>query len=178
MDKNTQMEKLFTLANEAKDVREYALANTIFAFLISESTQLEGSWMTFEDPFRLQWETADEEGRTPSEVYYDLVGLEFGEHYLCLPAPLLKRDVAISVLKRAEIVERDRHERSTRKIVEGELELLWKEFEDLLRLQLLIAPIAVRSFLENSEEVEARLREMTGITKLESDERQGALAGI
>jgi|GEM_PF-5904632 hypothetical protein len=117
-------EELISLANRAKDVSgesDYALANSIFAYLLEKFFQ-EGENSGLE----LELETQDLEGRGPSEVFYDLLVARAGESTLCIPVPLLESKSALTAAKAAAKVFRREHERDSRSDP-TEMKILWQE---------------------------------------------------
>jgi len=100
---SNSLESLVRIGNRAKMHGYLWVANFVFAALIQH-------WL--DEPqarksLKVYWMTQDTEGRWIREVYYDLVTFEVGGELLSVPVPLLKRNTVISLLKAAEVIERD-----------------------------------------------------------------------
>lgn len=95
------LHSLIKLANKAKDLQDYRLANLTFGLIISS---LENS------EIKIIYENAD----NPLSAYYDVVTLSLNGRYLSIPAPLLNKDTLAECLKRSSIVELREHNRQYR----------------------------------------------------------------
>jgi len=141
------MNKFFQLADKAKNIGEYQIANLIFVFLLDlwlqgtnneengspELRDIQG----WDGSLRASLETQDPLGGCVSEVYYDLLVLELGddtvgEHSINIPIPLLTAGAAFTALKSAEIVDRREHNREVRDPSEEESYDLFRAFYDLI----------------------------------------------
>jgi hypothetical protein len=133
--------ELIKLGNKAKVVQEYDLANAIFAVILDKYFGLSKKEREATDvpPVAwLTWETQDELGVYPAEVYYDLLVVEAAEyfeesggyklHSLNIPLPLINFFAALTAMKAASITERAEHGREHRAPKENEVEDLWKSF--------------------------------------------------
>lgn len=133
--------ELIKLANRAKTVNEYDLANAAFSVLLDKYFGLpeEDREATDVPPVAwLTWETQDEMGDWPAEVYYDLLVIEAAEyfeesggykiHALNIPVPMLNFYSAITAMKAASITERSEHGRKNQEPEDGEIENLWQSF--------------------------------------------------
>ena len=136
----TKLEKIFQLANQAKNITMYDIANAIFAYLLQEwidnagDKHHEGGYVRYiEDGEALRCfiETEDQEGVDPKEVYYDLISFarvtaqkNWGVGYLCIPVPLLTPNSSFSVAKAAPTFCRGEHNREILEEDEEEKELL------------------------------------------------------
>ena len=126
-------DELIVLANRAKNVRLYDMANIIFAILLSAAFRQS----QHETELWLEWETQDEEGCGPEEVYYDLLDvccwdIHQARRSLCIPVPLLRNFSALAALKRATIVPREEHGRVTSEASEEQIAELWVELGQLV----------------------------------------------
>ncbi len=122
-----QIESMMGIADNAKAIGYYPIANAITAVLLDEC--LGSRRYPQEDdpspPITIEWETQDEDGWYPHEVYYDLVVLRHGDKSLCIPVPLLNSFVAITALKAATRRDRAEHRREVEEPREGEVAGLW-----------------------------------------------------
>lgn len=123
---------LVDLANRAKDVSQYALANAIMAFLI----ELFLGMADVRRLTRVLWETEDGGGAIDNEAYYDLIVVQVmrGGPSLCIPLPLVSRAAIERLAKVARICDRKEHNRRTREVEAGEVTTLWLEFEQRLAI--------------------------------------------
>lgn len=87
---------LIKLANKAKDLQDYNLANLTFGLAIS---YLE------DDEMDLIYEDAGDS----LSAYYDLVSIILNDRSLCIPAPLLNKDTLAECLKKAKRIDRLEH---------------------------------------------------------------------
>lgn len=94
---------LIGLANKAKDLQEYKLANLTFGLAIS---------FLENEEFGLVYEDAGDS----LSAYYDIVSISSADRSLCIPAPLLNKDVLAECLKKADRVERLEHNRQFKDI--------------------------------------------------------------
>ena len=69
---------LFGLSNQAKDIREYNLANLTFGLAVS---------ILENDEAKIIYEDAG----NPLSAYYDIVTILLKDRSLCIPAPLLNK---------------------------------------------------------------------------------------
>lgn len=131
--------ELIKLANRAKTVNEYDLANAIFSVLLDKFFGLseEEREATDVPPVAwLSWEETQGDGLT--EVYYDLLVIEAAEfseesdgyklHALNIPVPMVNFYAAITAMKAARITERAEHGRENQEPEDGEIENLWQSF--------------------------------------------------
>ena len=95
---------LFKLADRAKNLCEYRLANLTFGLAV-----------VFLEDFEIKYEDAG----SPLSAYYDIVSISLNGRSLCIPAPLLDKDTLVECLKKGKIVERLEHNRQHREMVEG-----------------------------------------------------------
>lgn len=100
----TQIIRLFEIIEEAKDHEQYEVANAAFFVLFDQWSQDEAH----KDDFTITIETDDGSGEWDCE-YYDLVALSYGEHYGCIPVPLLSPEQVAIAFKRGTTVDRPRH---------------------------------------------------------------------
>lgn len=125
--------ELVKIGNLTKSIGDYDLANAIFAVALNRYFGLS---LDERDTNRiwLVWESQDEAGEYPQEVYYDLLNIETAEptetgyhlFRLCIPIPLLDSFAAITALKCANMEARGEHGREEREPEEGEIEDLWE----------------------------------------------------
>jgi hypothetical protein len=100
---------LIGLANKAKDLREYRLANLTFGLAIS---------LLENDEFELVYEDAG----SPLSAYYDVVTIYLHGRGLSIPAPLLNKDTLAECLKKGKIVDLLEHNRQFKDIDSVEVE--------------------------------------------------------
>lgn len=159
---NTKFINLTKLANQAKSVGEYRIANWIFAYLLEEYFRLpEDEKNGTEDgppPLWLEWETSDEYGEYPPEVYYDLLVIVCPEsfengyllHHLNIPVPLLNHFSALTALKCAAVVDREEHGREIREPSETEIADLWSRLFEMVDHSTLASVASSNLDLEES----------------------------
>lgn len=87
---------LIKLANRAKDIEDYKLANLTF-----------GLATIYLENFEIKYENAD----NPLSAYYDVVTISLADRSLSIPAPLLSKDTLAECLKRGKIIELPEHNR-------------------------------------------------------------------
>ena len=90
------------LANDAKNIKEYTVANIIFALLTNSR---ESSY--FKGLLSIEYETDG------GDTYYDLFVLRLKRSKLsiCIPVPLMRVMPACALLQKAKIVYRREHNR-------------------------------------------------------------------
>ena len=125
------MEELFQLANQAKQIKAYEVANLVFAFLLKKQ-------FIHEANFRFRIETQDECGDEPHQSYYDLLWI-MGENpgmQICIPIPLINKLILGSLLKwKIRTMDPIFHERNTSsEFTEEEQEALYEKFRELTLL--------------------------------------------
>jgi hypothetical protein len=137
------VEKLFRLADEAKDAYNYRFANKVFAVLAFEAimAQKYGKPSAGDDIHRIRffYETdADDVIEAMCSPYgtgyYDLPALSFsgegGNYYLCIPLPLVSRWFLIHMLwLRPHIISRGSHDRRHLFLSDEERERVYCELE-------------------------------------------------
>lgn len=118
------IERLFVLAEKAKNCGCMEVANAVFVNLLS-------LFFSGVNPgIKVEVETEDPNGDEPLEVYYDLVVLRYREQYICIPVPLLASPTALALYKAGQLVDRRTHTRRQREPSDEETRELWKEFAD------------------------------------------------
>ncbi len=120
-------EKIFILINDAKNQKNFLIANIAMGILLENAKEL-GLFYGLE--------TQDKDGEYSSEVYYDLVLVETDDkrHSACIPVPLLYTDMAVAAVKAAyaagRVYDRKEHTRETCAPSEEEKkELFLKSYE-------------------------------------------------
>lgn len=144
--------ELVKLANRAKTINEYDLANAAFAVLLDKYLSLpeddrgvqDLSEVFYAPPVAwLLWETRDDLGRFPGEAFYDLLVVETASedsgrwylHSLNIPVPMLNSYVAITAMKAASrFTERVEHNREHARPDPDEVEALWESFFSIVDL--------------------------------------------
>lgn len=109
------LEILFSTIDSAKNLGAYAIANLAFACLLEKSMEL--------DDLKFLWETQDNENwelYNPDDNYYDIAVITDGLRSACIPAPLLRDDIAKGFMSRSEIVERREHNRKMSRVLDSE----------------------------------------------------------
>lgn len=96
------IEKIFAIADAAKDVGEYELANDCFA-VISDSV-LSPEWRESGIFTRFYYEYSEDDivvslYSPMREGYYDLIAVRVERDYLCIPYPLLSAEFVNKVLR-------------------------------------------------------------------------------
>lgn len=121
---NTQ--NLFHLADKAKNVGAYLIANVCFDLLLQASQ--------VDDNLSLEYETEYDE--VQEYTYYDLLVVRhnpdkyaYPEHtcYQCIPVPLATDTAVLEVLHRGEVVPKRDHCRDVREPIAHELNELYRE---------------------------------------------------
>jgi hypothetical protein len=92
---------LIGLADKAKNLQDYKLANLTFGLCIS---------ILDDGEFKIIYENAD----NLMSAYYDVVTVYLGDRGLSIPAPLLRKDTLVECLKKGRIIERLEHNRQYR----------------------------------------------------------------
>ena len=167
MDREKLVQLIF-LANRAKNIKIYTLANAIMALLLHAFLNGEA----VRDFSHIEWETQDQEGFWGNnEVYYDLIVIEVDDldgesRGLCIPLPMISLASFFRLAKVARVVTRKEHCRQTRPAEEAEATGLWQEF------WALVTPI-------DKEFVETKVREHLNFEDEQSDawECLGAITG-
>jgi len=143
MKKHQKVTKLIELANNAKNIRLFTLANAVFAVLLEWGlNSRRGSFEEF-NGIHLSIETQDRDGSSQREVYYDLlrVDMVFGSFNscddapsLCIPVPLVHSFSMISAMKskRCVPISRGTHNRNHRAPKSLEAKYLWRTLFDLV----------------------------------------------
>jgi hypothetical protein len=123
MDRTKKTKALYTLiglANKAKDIREYRLANLTFGLIISS---LEN------DEIKIIYENAG----SPLSAYYDVVSICLADRILSIPAPLLGKDTLAECLKHSTIVELLEHNRQFKDSSEKSLSRIVSRYSRIIR---------------------------------------------
>lgn len=125
--------EMISVANKAKEIEEYYIANTAMQFLLAAARHPDYLWGGLgQSPIKVVWETNDPEGDYPDEAYYDLVAVEWDAEYLCIPAPLLNPDDLVWIWKVSSVDARGDHKRERREAEDGEADALWAAFLKIL----------------------------------------------
>lgn len=111
---------LIGLANQAKDLGDYNLANLTFGLAIS---YLE------DDEMDLIYEDAGDS----LSAYYDIVSIILNGRSLCIPAPLLNKDTLAECLKKAKRIERLEHNRQYRQFEKRSFNIIVSRYLKILR---------------------------------------------
>ncbi len=119
-NKATEIEFLVGLANQAKNVGCFEIANIVFAIILENIQELEMS---------LQLENRDTKDRSLENKYYDLAVLAATgqtEWTLNIPAPMLNEITRSNFEKSATLIKGyGQHNRSHRRPMKGEIQGLW-----------------------------------------------------
>ncbi|MFZ1074936.1 MAG: hypothetical protein WAN50_00995 [Minisyncoccia bacterium] len=100
-----EIQELIQIANDGKNEGYYAPANIVFVVLLLR-------YLANEAGLVLKVETNDPEGANPSEAYYDLLVLCYGEHEICIPVTLIERTLLFTAMKtKPQCVARRNHRR-------------------------------------------------------------------
>ena len=102
---------LIDVSNKAKKIRDFDLANSVFAVLLE---------LRNEDGVRRFVETEDIEGEHSSQSAYDLLTIEFENESACIPVPLVDYSTAFVFAKSAVVVEKEDHNRKYSEVSEAE----------------------------------------------------------
>ncbi|MES2087951.1 MAG: hypothetical protein V4467_03070 [Patescibacteria group bacterium] len=124
------IKKLFALADRAKTIeagQNYALPNAVFCVLLDVLFKgKEGA-----QSLRVELETEDSDGLYVNEAYYDLFVLRHSDgEGLCIPAPLLHVETAMTLTKRALVTVRGQHDRQHEPAESEEFFRLWEQFHE------------------------------------------------
>ena len=107
------IKNLFTLADSAKQIREYELANTIFALLAHHAITNPQSGIKF--VYELSGDDIIENLANPhTSGYHDLPAVTYGNDcYLCIPIPLVNREFMNQfICSNPMVIERSYHDRN------------------------------------------------------------------
>ena len=142
---------LIGLANKAKNLHEYCLANLTFGILLANG-------VCRDKELRLTYEDADNE----LSAYYDIVSIKMSKFFnstntsadgrcLCIPAPLLTKDALAECLKWSDSrIDRVEHNRQFKDPVD------WRSSFNVIAsryLKILRAYFDVETTIENAREV-------------------------
>jgi len=124
--------ELIKIAEDAKDIGEYVIANAAVAVVLSDHFTARNAAALGEavqDGVTLFWVTDDPDGDFVDEVYYDLLGVAIKtddeRRGTCIPVPLLGLNAAITAKKSARSCVREVHDRDVREPNTGEADALW-----------------------------------------------------
>lgn len=124
--------ELLRIADRAKTIKpgDYVLPNAVFAVLLQHHFQ--------KGELKLYLQTQDNDGNYPNQGGYDLVYIGLRDPYdieqypneppCCIPATLVEPCALIAVMKRAEFIPYEEHNREWKQGCEHELPTLWERF--------------------------------------------------
>lgn len=109
-----QIANLFSIAHDAKSVRDYRTANYCFALLLREALRNRADFV-----FQLETDNTQKvnvldvtEENLRDELYHDLAVLRWGKEYICIPLPILSQVAIKFFLMCAARVPRLTHARA------------------------------------------------------------------
>ena len=113
---------LFKLADKAKDLYEYRLANLTFGLAV-----------VFLENFEIKYENAGD----PLSAYYDVVSICLADRVLSIPVPLLNKDTLAECLKicvtKGKLIERLEHNRQFKNPSEKSYQIIVSRFFKILK---------------------------------------------
>ena len=130
---NRDVRNLFAIAEEAKKIRAYDIANKCFEILMSFAYLNKGELKLVYEKAR-DWNIVDALSDPNGFGYHDLVAVAKGKEYLCIPLPLVTQACIDAMLIRGlRFVKKHDHNREFVEIAEderlNEISRLTKRFE-------------------------------------------------
>ncbi len=147
---------LFNLADQAKNVSEYKVANLCFALIFDAILDCRD-----DHALVIEWESDDY-----TETYYDIavVRLEKKNLSLCIPGPLLNKEAALIAIKLAaskkRLIDRIDHKRKSSPPSDGSSKECWQKLSELTSRQNAVWA-AFRVLDVPDPEAESKDRELT-----------------